>query len=336
MKVECRFPRWVALNAGWAIVATGGFALQSVPALAQPTTESAPRSTQEMRLQQRNEVPAEWLNASSEDKPTSASTLPVVTPEDVQDIVTNPPAPAAPRESFQIQVGQDVLLDRVGTRRTVSPDLGRLLPPTPVVLKERSTGRRVILDGDTTVVLDPNVFPTAGYDPTAAPRIASVIGATAPTQSVTLPADKVEMAQGEDLLYPLPFRVPLTSGFGMRTHPISGERAYHQGLDLGAAYGTPVLAAYSGQAVVAGPSGGLGNAVMLAHSDTLRTRYGHMSRVIVQPGDWIWQGDVIGYVGSTGNSTGPHLHFEVWERSNTLPWAAIDPGDMIQLAIARL
>ncbi|MEO1132678.1 MAG: M23 family metallopeptidase [Cyanobacteria bacterium J06639_1] len=336
MKAECRFPRWVALATGWAIATTSGVVSVDIPAIAQSEPENAPRSTRELRLQQRNEVPPEWLNAPPDGNAAGASSLPAVTSEDVRNIVTQDPEPVELRETFQIEVDRDVSIDRADTPRTVSPELGRLLPPTPVVLQERSTGRRVILNGDTTVVLDPNAFQASGYDPTAAPQLASIAAATAPNQSVSLPADKVEMALGEELLYPLPFRVPLTSGFGMRIHPISGDRAFHQGLDLGAAYGTPVLAAYSGQTVVAGPSGGLGNAVMLAHSDTLRTRYGHMSRVIVQPGAWVWQGDVIGYVGSTGNSTGPHLHFEVWERSNTLPWAAIDPSNLIQLAVARL
>ncbi|MEM6445346.1 MAG: M23 family metallopeptidase [Cyanobacteria bacterium J06642_2] len=336
MNVERSFPQRAALIlSGWAIVAVGSMVIRYASATAQvaqpvrpaDAATGEPLSKQDL-LNQRNEVPPEWLEASSEDKPTSDSSLLPVATDDVGRTLPPPPTPpqAPPQDSFQLQLGQEVLVDGIGTQRPVSAELGRLLPPTPVVLQERSTGRRIILDNNTTVVLNPN----------AGVPVASALNTTAPNQSVSLPTDKVEEARSEDLLYPLPFRVPLTSGFGMRNHPISGDFAFHQGIDFGAAYGTPILAAYSGQVVVAGPSGGLGNAVMLAHSEGLRTRYGHMSRVIVQPGEWIYQGDVLGYVGSTGNSTGPHLHFEIWTRDANTPWTAIDPSGQIQLAIARL
>lgn len=291
------------------------------------TSESSEPLSKQDLLQQHDRASAEWLlEASSEDKPTSASTLPAVPPPGV-GAIGSPAAStvAAPAETFQLQLGQEVLVDDLGPQRPARNGLARLLPPTPVVLRERSTGRSIILDSNTTVVLAPNAGP-----------IASALNTVSPSQNVSLPSEKVAEARGEELLYPLPFRVPLSSGFGMRNHPISGDRAFHQGLDLAASYGTPVLAAFSGQVAVAGPSGGLGNAVMLAHTNSMRTRYGHMSRVIVQPGDWIYQGDVLGYVGSTGNSTGPHLHFEIWTRSESTPWTAIDPSGQIQLAVARL
>ena len=105
---------------------------------------------------------------------------------------------------------------------------------------------------------------------------------------------------------------PITSGFGYRTHPILGYRRFHRGLDIGAAHGTPILATTDGQVARAGWGGGYGNVVELNHGGGLATRYGHMSRIAVAPGQRVRQGQVIGYVGSTGFSTGPHLHYEMF------------------------
>jgi murein DD-endopeptidase MepM/ murein hydrolase activator NlpD len=103
----------------------------------------------------------------------------------------------------------------------------------------------------------------------------------------------------------------LTSGFGERFHPILGYERFHAGVDLGAAWGSPIVAAADGQVVSAGWRGGYGQAVSIAHSGGLETLYGHMSRIAVHSGELVHRGELIGYVGSTGLSTGPHLHFEV-------------------------
>jgi len=112
------------------------------------------------------------------------------------------------------------------------------------------------------------------------------------------------------LQQPVPGR--MTSGFGYRVHPILGYRRFHGGLDFGAAYGTPILAATDGRVAQAGWGGGYGKVVQLSHGGGLATRYGHMSRIAVTPGQTVRQGQVIGYVGSTGLSTGPHLHYEMF------------------------
>jgi murein DD-endopeptidase MepM/ murein hydrolase activator NlpD len=104
----------------------------------------------------------------------------------------------------------------------------------------------------------------------------------------------------------------LSSGFGYRMHPILGYRRFHRGLDFRAAYGTPILAATDGRIARAGWGGGYGNIVEIRHGGGLATRYGHMSRIAVAPGQNVRQGQVIGYVGSTGLSTGPHLHYEMF------------------------
>ena len=106
----------------------------------------------------------------------------------------------------------------------------------------------------------------------------------------------------------------MTSGFGMRFHPILSYSRMHQGVDFGAPMGAPILAAANGTVAFAGRHGGHGNYVQLKHSKELATGYAHMSRFAVRPGQSVAQGQVIGYVGSTGISTGPHLHYEVWLR----------------------
>jgi len=110
----------------------------------------------------------------------------------------------------------------------------------------------------------------------------------------------------------------LSSGFGMRFHPILGFSRMHQGVDLAAAYGTPIVAAADGVVRFAGWHGGHGNFVQIAHDGGMGTGYGHMSRFVVHPGEAVQQGELIGYVGSTGLSTGPHCHFEVYRNGQVI------------------
>lgn len=111
----------------------------------------------------------------------------------------------------------------------------------------------------------------------------------------------------------MPVAGRVTSTFGMRMHPLLGFMRMHKGMDIGAPYGSPIYAAIDGVVQFAGRSGGYGNFVKLAHPGGLATGYGHMSRIAVGPGAHVRRGQVIGYVGSTGISTGPHLHWEVWK-----------------------
>lgn len=137
------------------------------------------------------------------------------------------------------------------------------------------------------------------------------------------------------LMFPLSIPVAITSSFGWRVHPIFGNTRFHAGTDLGAPTGTPVVAAYSGQVAIADFMNGYGLTVVLQHNDgEQQTLYAHMSEVYVRPGETIEQGEVIGRVGSTGNSTGPHLHFEVRQRSSE-GWVAVDPGGMLESSLAR-
>lgn len=118
-----------------------------------------------------------------------------------------------------------------------------------------------------------------------------------------------------------------TSGFGWRLHPLLGIWRLHAGEDLAAPEGTPVVAALSGRVVSSGLAGGYGLAVEIEHQRPLRrTLYGHLSELYVKSGEWVRQGTVVGRVGSTGLSTGPHLHFEIREPADG-GWVAVDPGD---------
>jgi hypothetical protein len=105
-----------------------------------------------------------------------------------------------------------------------------------------------------------------------------------------------------------------SSGFGTRRDPFTGRPARHEGLDFAAPVGTPILASGGGRVVAAGPSGAYGNAVVIDHGNGLATLYGHASRVFVRPGDLVMPQQAIAAVGSTGRSTGAHLHFEVMRR----------------------
>lgn len=140
----------------------------------------------------------------------------------------------------------------------------------------------------------------------------------------------------QEFVFPLSVPAPITSLFGWREHPIFGERRFHSGTDLGAPAGTPVLAAKAGQVTTADYLSGYGLTVILRHDEgSQETRYAHLSRILVRPGDWIEQGDVVGLVGSTGNSTGPHLHFEL-RQLTAQGWILVDPNDLMQYTVANL
>lgn len=109
----------------------------------------------------------------------------------------------------------------------------------------------------------------------------------------------------------LPVSGRVSSGFGERFHPILHSWRMHDGVDLAAAWGTPIVAAADGRVTSAGWRGGYGRAVEIAHAGGIETLYGHMSRIAAEPGESVRRGQVIGYVGASGLATGPHLHYEV-------------------------
>jgi murein DD-endopeptidase MepM/ murein hydrolase activator NlpD len=130
------------------------------------------------------------------------------------------------------------------------------------------------------------------------------------------------------LMYPLIGSAVVTSPFGWRLHPVMGTWLMHAGRDLAAPEGTPVVAALHGRVVSSGLAGGYGLAIEIEHDGPRRrTLYGHLSELYVKEGQEVRQGEVIGRVGSTGLSTGPHLHFEV-RMPQEGGWVAVDPGEL--------
>lgn len=118
----------------------------------------------------------------------------------------------------------------------------------------------------------------------------------------------------------------LSSGFGLRMHPLLAEVRMHSGVDLAAPLGAPVFATDSGKISSAGWQGGYGIAAVIEHPNGLQTRYGHMSKLNVVAGQQVVKGQIIGFVGSTGLSTGPHLHYEVRFRGQAInPLAMMAP-----------
>jgi murein DD-endopeptidase MepM/ murein hydrolase activator NlpD len=119
----------------------------------------------------------------------------------------------------------------------------------------------------------------------------------------------------------LPVNGYVTDGFGMRRNPFNGEgREVHEGLDIAVDFGTPVTATADGLVIYAAPHAGYGNLVIVYHSNGITTRYGHLSRISAEAGQRVKRSDQIGNAGSTGRSTGPHVHYEI--RENDQP---VDP-----------
>ena len=140
----------------------------------------------------------------------------------------------------------------------------------------------------------------------------------------------------ETYVFPLSIPAAISSVFGWRMHPIHQSWRFHSGTDLAAPHGTPVLATRAGRVAVSSPMGGYGLTVILRHDNgQLESRYAHLSQVSVQPGEWVEQGEVIGLVGSTGTSTGPHLHFEMRQLTSQ-GWVAMDPSEVLEYGVANL
>lgn len=138
-----------------------------------------------------------------------------------------------------------------------------------------------------------------------------------------------------NFLFPLSIPAAITSAFGWRIHPVMGESRFHSGTDLGAPQGTPVLAAFPGKIAIADFMGGYGLTVVIRHeNNTEETLYGHLSEIFVKPGEAVKQGEVIGRVGSTGLSTGPHLHFE-FRKQTPNGWVVLDAGGAIESALGQ-
>ncbi len=125
---------------------------------------------------------------------------------------------------------------------------------------------------------------------------------------------------------PLLGSVRFSSLYGVRPSPFGGRREFHTGIDMAAASGTPVYATAPGVVLAANFAGGYGNRVLLNHGYDFKTLYGHLSKITIKPGEWIERGQLIGYVGSTGRSSGPHLHYGIYFQEKP-----VDPKPYVEM-----
>ena len=128
-----------------------------------------------------------------------------------------------------------------------------------------------------------------------------------------------------------PVEGPITGSFGERIDPFNGEGAFHSGIDIASSYGQAVIAPADGTVLFADFLGGYGRAVMLDHGHGITTRYGHLANFAVTSGQHVHRGDTIGFIGLSGRSTGPHLHYEV--RINDTP---VNPHKYLRLTVANI
>ena len=140
-----------------------------------------------------------------------------------------------------------------------------------------------------------------------------------------LDSKKLQMAMGEQFKNPLSIRYRLTSKFGPRIDPISGHKRSHTGIDMACPVGSPISACGAGTVAASSFHQIYGNYVIIKHSNGYQTLYAHMSKIFVQKGQWVSQGTRIGLVGSTGYSTGPHLHLSVYKNGQL-----VDPLTVIK------
>ena len=127
-----------------------------------------------------------------------------------------------------------------------------------------------------------------------------------------------------------PVEGQVTGSFGERIDPFNGEGAFHSGVDIGSSYGHPIVAPADGVVTVTDTMGGYGKTIMIDHGNGISTRYGHLSGFAVTAGQKVQRGDLIGYVGESGRSTGPHLHYEV--RINDTP---VNPYKYLRMTLAH-
>jgi len=127
-----------------------------------------------------------------------------------------------------------------------------------------------------------------------------------------------------------PVEGQVTGSFGERIDPFNGEGAFHSGVDIGSSYGHPIVAPADGVVTMTDTMGGYGKTIMISHGNGISTRYGHLSGFAVTTGQHVQRGDVIGYVGESGRSTGPHLHYEV--RINDTP---VNPYKYLRMTVAH-
>lgn len=202
-----------------------------------------------------------------------------------------------------------------GTILSMNPidDVRRLLPGTTLSIPDRDGLFHAVQPGESLwSIADSYGVPLAGIlDANDIGSEVLEVGDTLFIPGAEMDSDEYLLAIGELFQWPVrSFR--FTSGYGMRTDPITGQWRMHSGIDLANVTGTPVLAGRSGRVVhVEANSGNYGNLVIVDHGDGFRSLYAHLSAFTVGTGQWVSAGQMLGRIGNTGRSTGPHLHFSV-------------------------
>jgi murein DD-endopeptidase MepM/ murein hydrolase activator NlpD len=225
----------------------------------------------------------------------------------------------------------DVLarIDDALTRAPVAPDLGAFVRArvTLEVELQHDREREVVLPGPLSSLVERTLLGVD--DGVAALRAANAPGTLAPSPRLT----------DDELVLHAPIApIVVNSPFGRRIDPFTGAPRFHSGVDLDGAVGSAVYAAASAIVVYAGAQGGYGKTIVLDHGDGVRTHYAHLSAIHVEVGGFVAEGEVIGAVGSTGRSTGPHLHFAVTDDLGAFldPLAVLDiPFRAIAAQVAR-
>jgi murein DD-endopeptidase MepM/ murein hydrolase activator NlpD len=205
----------------------------------------------------------------------------------------------------QIQSLEEVI-NELGARSALDPVQARAMQKLPAVVKARAAG------GSTTSTALSTVLSTSLISPEDTFGVLRTLlqGLESRLRSVRKAVERQEaLAAATPSIWPA--HGWLTGTFGGRADPFTGERGFHQGLDIATEKGQPVYATADGQVDAASYTGDYGNLIVLRHDFGLSTRYGHLSGFRVRPGTSVKRGDVIGLVGSTGRSTGAHLHYEI-------------------------
>jgi len=173
---------------------------------------------------------------------------------------------------------------------------------------------------------------TSSLDQLHALRTSALSGATMVglTMGLTRNATTADWIRANAAPNLWPVEGQVTGSFGERIDPFNGEGAFHSGVDIGSSYGTPVVAPADGVVMMTETLGGYGKTIMIEHGNGISTRYGHLSGYAVTAGQHVHRGDVIGYVGESGRSTGPHLHYEV--RINDTP---VNPYKYLRITLAH-
>jgi len=232
----------------------------------------------------------------------------------INDLLTNNTTLQVENASYREATGQlanqisalQSAVDDLGERAAVDPNSSRAMDKLPAIVKSRAMG------GVSGSALAPVLKSGLGSPDTVLGVLSELLGVIGTRLDSV--RDTVERRRALAAATPSVWPVAgwLSSSYGNRTDPFTNDKDFHPGLDISADYGVPVLATGDATVSSAGPNGAYGNMVMLDHGFGIATKYGHLSRIAVMGGQHVNRGDVIGYVGSTGRSTGAHLHYEVW------------------------